>query len=83
MLNISLWTPWLLASIILYAFAGILWLVAVYLQLFMKKISLEAQAQNTFLDKKYFRLVRYWIILGVFSFLAMGGVFVLMVFKHQ
>jgi uncharacterized membrane protein len=81
MLNISLWTPWLLASIILYAFAGILWLVAVYLQLLMKKISLDAQAQNTFLDKKYFRLVRYWIILGVFSFLAMGGVFVLMVFK--
>jgi uncharacterized membrane protein len=83
MLNISLWTPWLLASIILYAFAGILWLVAVYLQLLMKKISLDAQAQNTFLESNYFKLVKYWIILGFFSFLSMAGVFVLMVFKPQ
>ena len=81
LLNISFTELWLLASIILYAFAGILWLVAVYLQLLMKKMALEAKAQNIFLDEAYFKLVKYWIVLGVFSFFSMGGVFVLMVFN--
>ena len=81
LLNISLWTPWLLASLILYVFAGVLWLLAVYLQILMKNMALNAQAQTVSLDEKYFRLVKYWIILGIFSFLSMGGVFVLMVFK--
>lgn len=81
LLNISFWTPWLFISIVLYIFAGLLWLVAVYLQIEMKDMALEAQAKNIFLDKKYFKFVKYWIVLGVFSFLFMGGVFVLMVFK--
>jgi len=81
LLNISLWTPWLLASVVLYIFAGILWLVAVYLQICMKNMALEAQIQNISLAKEYFKLVKYWTFLGIFSFLSMAGVFVLMVFK--
>lgn len=81
LMNISFTEPWLLASIILYAFAGILWLVAVYLQLLMKKMALEAKVQNIFLDEAYFKLVKYWIVLGFFSFVAMAGIFVLMVFN--
>ena len=81
LLGISWTTPWLLASIGLYVFAGGLWLVAVYLQIRMKNMALEAQSQNVFLGKAYFKLVNYWVILGFFSFLSMGGVFVLMVFK--
>jgi uncharacterized membrane protein len=81
MLNISLWTPWLLASIILYSLAGILWLVAVYLQIRMKEIALLTQKEKGSLGQGYFRLVNYWILLGFFSFLAMASVFVLMVFK--
>ena len=81
MLNIPWTTSWLLLSIILYVFAGILWLVAVYLQILMKKMALKAQAKNITLGKSYVQLVKYWTVLGVFSFLAMGGVFVLMVFK--
>lgn len=83
LLDISIWTPWLLASIVLYIFAGVLWLVAVYLQIRMKNIALEIQVKNTSLTKDYFRLVKYWTLLGFFSFLAMGGVFVLMVFKFS
>ena len=81
MLNISIWTPWLLASIILYIFAGVLWLVAVYLQLRMKNMALEVQRKEAMLGKEYFLLVKYWVILGGFSFLAMGSVFVFMIFK--
>jgi len=81
LLNISFWTPWLLTAIVLYIFAGVLWLIAVYLQLRMKKMALLAQKNEKVLGKDYFTLVNYWIYLGVFSFFSMGGVFGLMVFK--
>jgi len=74
-------TPWLLSSVILYIFSGLLWLIAVYLQLQMKHLALEAQKQDRELGVKYFILVKYWIWLGVFSFLAMATVFYLMIFK--
>jgi len=73
--------PWLFASIILYIFAVVLWLYAVYLQIRMKKMALLAQKEKRFVGEEYFRLVKQWIGLGVFAFLAMGGIFYLMVFK--
>ena len=79
--GISWNTPWLLTSLILYIFAGLLWLVAVYLQIKMRNLAIEAHSQNRFVGKEYFILVNYWIWLGVFSFLAMGAVFYLMIFK--
>ena len=78
----SLNEPWLFISIILYVIAGILWLIAVYLQIKMKKISLKVKEENGVLDGRYFVLFKYWIVLGVFSFLAVGLVFFLMVFKE-
>lgn len=80
-LNISIGTPWLFWSIILYIFAGILWLIAVYLQIQMRALSLEAQQNCETLTKQYYNYVSYWTLLGVFSFLAMGLVFFLMIFK--
>ena len=72
-------TPWLFVSIILYVFAGILWLVAVYLQIKMKNMALIAQQEKSFLGEAYFQLVKYWILLGVFSFFSMGVIFYLMI----
>ena len=80
-LNLSIWIPWLFISIVLYIFAGVLWLVAVYLQIRMKNMAVEAQKKEERLGKAYSTLVKYWIVLGVFSFLAIIAVFVLMVFK--
>jgi len=81
LMGYSLWTPWLHSSIILYVFSGLLWLTAVYLQIRMKKMALLAQAQKRFLGEDYFKLVRYWITLGVFSFFSMGVIFYLMIYK--
>jgi uncharacterized membrane protein len=81
LMGLSWTTPWLLISIVLYVFAGLLWLVAVYLQLEMKRMAITAQQEKTPLGKSYFKLVNYWIALGFFSFLAMGGVFYLMLNK--
>jgi len=74
-------TPWLLTSILLYLFSGTLWLIAVWLQLRMKHLAQEAKEKQTALPDKYHRLVRQWIWLGIFSFVAMGSILVLMVVK--
>ena len=74
-------TPWLLTSIVLYLFSGTLWLIAVWLQLRMKHLAQEAKENQTVLPEDYHRLVRQWIWLGIFSFMAMGSILVLMVVK--
>ena len=74
-------TWWLLLSLNLYIFSLSLWLVAVWLQIWMKNMALNAEKEGKRLDRDYFLLVNYWIGLGVFSSLAMGWVFYLMVFK--
>ena len=81
LLSISLWTPWLLGSIVLYIFSCVLWIVAVYLQIRMKNMALLAQKTERVLEKDYFKLVKYWTMLGLFSSLAMAVIFILMVFK--
>jgi uncharacterized membrane protein len=47
----------------------------------MKSLAMEAKQNNKSLGNNYSRLVKYWILLGVFSFFAMGIIFYLMVFK--
>ena len=80
-LGIAYTTPWLLISILLYLFSGTLWLVAVWLQIRMKNLAQEAKRTETILSKRYHSLVRQWIWLGIFSFVAMGSILVLMVMK--
>ena len=74
-------TPWLLYSMVLYAFSITFWLLAVYLQIKMKNMAQEVQNNGEKLGKSYYQLVRYWIVLGVFSSFLMGAVFYLMIFK--
>jgi len=74
-------TWWLLLSVNLYIFSIVLWLVAVWLQVLMKRMSMKAQKESTVLGADYYKLVNYWIGLGVFSALGMGVIFYLMVFK--
>ncbi len=74
---------WLILSVNLYLFSVVLWLVAVLLQISMRSVSLEAQAKSIALGKRYFRVVNYWIVLGILSFISMGGVFLLMIFKNR
>jgi len=72
---------WLLLSVTLYIFSTLLWLVAVWLQIKMKKMALSAVEQKVNLGEAYAKLVNYWIWLGVFSAFSMGTVFYLMIYK--
>ncbi len=74
-------TPWLMASIALYLFAGACWLPVVWLQLRMKALAEEALRTHQALPPLYARYQRAWEWLGYPAFAAMVVVFWLMVTK--
>jgi len=75
-------TPWVVASLGLYAMAGGCWLPVVWLQIRMQRIAEDAAARNAPLPALYWRMARAWFWLGVPAFVAMMLVVALMVFKH-
>jgi uncharacterized membrane protein len=82
MLDLPLSTPWIAASLGLYALAGLCWLPVVWLQIRMRQLAATAQAQGAPLPPGYWRLARCWFWLGVPAFVSMVLVVALMVFKH-
>lgn len=74
-------SPWLLASIALYALAGACWLPVLWLQLRMARMAEQAVATGTALSPTYRRLQRAWEWLGYPAFIAMLAVYALMVLK--
>jgi uncharacterized membrane protein len=74
-------TPWLMWAIGLYLLAGACWLPVVWLQLKLRDMAHIAHSQGTSLPALYSQYARLWEILGYPAFLAMVGVFYLMVVK--
>lgn len=77
----SLIQNWLLWTYVLYAIAGACWLPVVWLQLKMAKMASFALAHDKALPAQYWRYAHYWEWLGYPAFIAMLGVYGLMVFK--
>ncbi len=82
-LNLSLTTPWIMISLMLYLVAGICWLPVVVLQIRMRTLSQQALNAGLPLPAHYYRYVKMWFWLGVPAFMAILGVIILMVFKHS
>jgi uncharacterized membrane protein len=72
---------WILLGIIFYITAGLCWLPAVYLQIRMRDISLNALAFNEPLPPLYRKMYKIWCWLGVGGFLSVIIVIYVMVFK--
>ena len=84
MVKLAVWpwdSPWLLASIALYALAGACWLPVLWLQLRMARLAEHAWATGAPLPPAYARLQRAWEWLGYPAFAAMLVVYGLMVLK--
>lgn len=81
LLGFPLSSPWLSASIALYVVTGLCWVPVVFLQIRMSRLADQALLHNAPLGSDYRRLARQWILLGIPAFIAMVGVFYLMVFK--
>jgi uncharacterized membrane protein len=74
-------TPWLLLSLGLFVLAGACWLPVVWLQIQMAAMAQAALQADTPLPPRYWRYARWWEWLGYPAFVAMLGVFYLMVAK--
>jgi uncharacterized membrane protein len=75
-------TPWLVASLALYAIAGLCWLPVVWIQIQMQHIAAETATRGcTALPPAYWRYARIWEYLGYPAFAAMVAVYFLMVLK--
>lgn len=75
-------TPWILATLVLYAIAGACWLPVVALQIRMSRVaSAAADAGASSLPHHYWRDARHWEWLGYPAFAAMVAVYFLMVLK--
>ena len=74
-------TPWLLLSMALYVLAGLCWLPVVGMQIRMARLAANADAQGQPLPDEYRRLASRWEALGYPAFVAMLGVYYLMVNK--
>ena len=74
-------SPWLMLTLGLYALAGICWVPVVLLQVDMAKMAQAAAAQQSALPTAYWQKAAMWERLGYPAFLAMLGVYFLMVYK--
>jgi len=81
LLDIPYTTPWVIASLLLYVFAGACWVPVVWLQIRMQKISEQANMTGTVLPEQYWCYARYWFWLGVPAFISMVMIVILMVYK--
>ena len=73
--------PWLLWTYALYALAALCWLPVVWLQIQMRNMAKIASETSTELPAIFWRYTRYWKRLGYPAFIAMLGIYWLMVTK--
>jgi uncharacterized membrane protein len=59
---------WLLASIALYAVAGLFWIPVIFMQVEMRNLARAAAAESRPLPKRYFEVFRRWFAFGIPGF---------------
>jgi len=77
----SLWEPWLLLTYLLFVIALMAWLPVVWLQSQIRDLAADAVKNSTALPKKCLRCYRIWFTLGWPAFIALMGIFWLMITK--
>lgn len=72
---------WLVASLALYAVAGLFWIPVVFMQIEMRNLAGVAAAQNQPLPPRYFTLFRRWFLFGIPGFGSVMIILWLMIAK--
>ncbi|MDD1531890.1 MULTISPECIES: DUF2269 family protein [unclassified Bradyrhizobium] len=72
---------WLLASLALYAVAGLFWIPVVFMQIEMRDLARKATDQRSALPQRYFMLFRRWFAFGFPGFGATMLILWLMIAK--
>ncbi len=81
--GISLWEPWLLLVYLLYTIAFIAWVPVVWLQHKIRDSAAKSVMANKPLSKNCLRYYRIWFTLGWPAFIALMGIFWLMITRPQ
>lgn len=79
--GLSLTEGWVVASLLLYAVAGVFWLPVVWMQMRMRDLARESAAKGKPLPKVYYRLFRLWFIFGFPGFGSVIAILWLMIAK--
>ncbi|WP_437879591.1 DUF2269 family protein [Pseudomonas sp. LRF_L74] len=72
---------WLLASVVLYVFAGACWLPVVWLQIRVRDLAEQARQNAQPLDARAYFYMKWWFALGWPAFIAFMVIFWMMVGK--
>ena len=72
---------WLVASLALYAVAGLFWIPVVFMQIEMRNLARTALAQQAPLPPRYFALFRRWFAFGIPGFGSVMIILWLMIAK--
>jgi len=79
----SLTEGWIVLSLILYVVTGLFWLPVVWIQLRLRDLARLATANGASLPQEFDRLYAIWFACGFPAFLAVTGIFWLMLTKPQ
>ncbi|MBR0971766.1 DUF2269 family protein [Bradyrhizobium japonicum] len=77
----SITERWLLASLVLYAIAGLFWIPVVFMQIEMRDLARTAAEQRSALPERYVVLFRRWFAFGLPGFGATMLILWLMIAK--
>lgn len=77
----SITERWILASLALYAIAGLFWIPVVFMQIEMRDLARKAADQRTALPARYSVLFRRWFAFGFPGFGATMAILWLMIAK--
>ena len=74
---------WLVASLVLYAVAGLFWLPVIFMQIEMRNLARIAEAGGKRLPPRYFVLFRRWLWSGIPGFGSVMIILWLMIAKPE
>jgi uncharacterized membrane protein len=77
----SLSERWLVASLVLYAMAGLFWVPVIFMQIEMRNLARLAAAKGEALPPRYFMLFRRWFVFGFPGFGSVMLILWLMIAK--
>jgi uncharacterized membrane protein len=72
---------WLMASLALYAVAGLFWVPVIFMQIEMRDLARVAAVENQPLPPRYFALIRRWMLFGIPGFGSVMTIVWLMIAK--
>jgi uncharacterized membrane protein len=79
--QVTLGERWLMASLVLYAIAGLFWVPVIFMQIEMRDLARIADAAEQALPQRYFTLFRRWFLFGIPGFGSVMLILWLMIAK--